>query len=206
MQSTISIPRLRAALNGRVITPGDTGYDHARTVFYGGFDRRPQMIVRPADAAEVARGRGTRSCPGSGSTSPTGSTPTTGRGPWRSCSTAAPSCWPTPSCSVPATSRRPGQLLHRRYPGRPGAPPAGPRPNRGAGLPGATRQAPGLPAADGLAPWLGLGGAQRLPPRPGRLGPRAAGPGDRAAPGRAAADRENFPRTIARRSKRWSGT
>jgi predicted dithiol-disulfide oxidoreductase (DUF899 family) len=55
MQSTISIPRLRAALNGRVITPGDTGYDHARTVFYGGFDRRPQMIVRPADAAEVAR-------------------------------------------------------------------------------------------------------------------------------------------------------
>ena len=51
MQSTISIPRLRAALNGRVITPGDTGYDHARTVFYGGFDqRRPAVIIRVADA------------------------------------------------------------------------------------------------------------------------------------------------------------
>jgi FAD/FMN-containing dehydrogenase len=55
MQSTISIPRLRAALNGRVITPDDAGYDQARTVFYGGFDRRPAAIVRVADASDVAR-------------------------------------------------------------------------------------------------------------------------------------------------------
>jgi hypothetical protein len=56
VQSTISIPRLRAALHGRVIMPGDTGYDHARTVFYGGFDqRRPAGIVRVADATDVAR-------------------------------------------------------------------------------------------------------------------------------------------------------
>jgi hypothetical protein len=55
MQAIISIPRLRAALNGRVITPGDTGYDHARTVFYGGFDqRRPAVIMRAADATDVA--------------------------------------------------------------------------------------------------------------------------------------------------------
>jgi hypothetical protein len=34
-----------------VITPGDTGYDHARTVFYGGFDqRRLAVIIRVADA------------------------------------------------------------------------------------------------------------------------------------------------------------
>jgi FAD/FMN-containing dehydrogenase len=56
MHSTISIPRLRAALNGRVITPDDAGYDRARTVFYGGFgERRPAAIVRVADATDVAR-------------------------------------------------------------------------------------------------------------------------------------------------------
>jgi FAD/FMN-containing dehydrogenase len=50
----ISVPRLRAALDGRVIAPDDAGYDQARGVFYGSFDRRPAVIVRPADAAEVA--------------------------------------------------------------------------------------------------------------------------------------------------------
>ena len=53
--STIEIPRLRAAFEGRVTAPGDPGYDQARTIFYGGFDRRPAAIVRPADAAEVAQ-------------------------------------------------------------------------------------------------------------------------------------------------------
>jgi FAD/FMN-containing dehydrogenase len=55
MPATISIPQLRAALNGRVISPDDAGYDQARTVFYGGFDRRPQVIIRVADATDVAR-------------------------------------------------------------------------------------------------------------------------------------------------------
>ncbi len=32
---------LRKALQGRVIGPGDTGYDEARTVFAGGVDGRP---------------------------------------------------------------------------------------------------------------------------------------------------------------------
>jgi FAD/FMN-containing dehydrogenase len=53
--TTISIPQLRAALNGNVIAPGDDGYDQARTIFYGGFDRRPAVIVRVADAADVSR-------------------------------------------------------------------------------------------------------------------------------------------------------
>jgi FAD/FMN-containing dehydrogenase len=53
--NTISIPQLRADLNGRVIAPDDAGYDQARTIFYGGFDRRPGVIVRPADAGEVSR-------------------------------------------------------------------------------------------------------------------------------------------------------
>src|SRR5215211_4581381 len=52
---TVELPRLRAAVDGRVITPNDPGYDQARTIFYGGFERRPAAIVRPADAAQVAR-------------------------------------------------------------------------------------------------------------------------------------------------------
>jgi len=51
----ISIPRLRATLNGRVITPEDAEYDSVRTVFYGGFDRRPAVIVRAADPSDVSR-------------------------------------------------------------------------------------------------------------------------------------------------------
>ena len=51
----ISIPQLRATLKGRVIAPEDTGYDEARTIFYGGFDRRPAVIVRAADATDVSR-------------------------------------------------------------------------------------------------------------------------------------------------------
>jgi FAD/FMN-containing dehydrogenase len=53
--SSISIPRLRDSFDGRVTAPGDAGYDRARKVFYGKYDRRPAAIVRPADAAEVAR-------------------------------------------------------------------------------------------------------------------------------------------------------
>jgi FAD/FMN-containing dehydrogenase len=47
--------RLRAAVDGQVISPGDAAYDQARTPFYGGFDRRPQAIVRPRNATEVAQ-------------------------------------------------------------------------------------------------------------------------------------------------------
>ena len=50
----LSIPQLRTALNGQVIAPDDAEYDKARTVFYGGFDRRPAVIVRPADEADVS--------------------------------------------------------------------------------------------------------------------------------------------------------
>jgi FAD/FMN-containing dehydrogenase len=53
--TTLSIPQLRAALNGRVIAPDDARYDQARAVFYGGIDRHPAVIVRAADATDVAR-------------------------------------------------------------------------------------------------------------------------------------------------------
>jgi FAD/FMN-containing dehydrogenase len=47
--------RLAAAVDGRIITPGNAGYDQARTIFYGGFDRRPALIVRPTDASDVSQ-------------------------------------------------------------------------------------------------------------------------------------------------------
>ncbi len=53
--TTISIPDLRKEFRDRVIAPGDTEYDKARTVFYGGVDRRPAVIIRPVDANDVAR-------------------------------------------------------------------------------------------------------------------------------------------------------
>ena len=54
VSTELSIPRLRAELNGRVIAPDDAGYDEARTVFYGGIDRRPAVIIRAADANDVS--------------------------------------------------------------------------------------------------------------------------------------------------------
>jgi FAD/FMN-containing dehydrogenase len=47
--------RLRHDVSGRVIDRSDADYDSARTLFYHGFDRRPEVIVRPADVADVAR-------------------------------------------------------------------------------------------------------------------------------------------------------
>jgi FAD/FMN-containing dehydrogenase len=51
----ISIPDLRDVLSGQVIAPDDAGYDQARTIFYGGIDRRPAVIVRPTDASDVSQ-------------------------------------------------------------------------------------------------------------------------------------------------------
>lgn len=53
-KTEIPIPQLREAVAGRVIVPGDAEYDAARTIFYGGFDRRPAAIVRVVDANDVA--------------------------------------------------------------------------------------------------------------------------------------------------------
>ncbi len=52
--TALSIPDLRAALDGPVIAPEDDGYDEARTVMAGDIDRRPLVIVRPANDEDVA--------------------------------------------------------------------------------------------------------------------------------------------------------
>ena len=49
-----AVARLRTLFEGRVIAPNDAGYDDARTVFYGGIDRRPALIVRARDARDVS--------------------------------------------------------------------------------------------------------------------------------------------------------
>jgi FAD/FMN-containing dehydrogenase len=49
----VSIPQLRSLFNGQVIAPGDAGYDEARAAFYGGFDRRPAVIIRAKGASDV---------------------------------------------------------------------------------------------------------------------------------------------------------
>jgi FAD/FMN-containing dehydrogenase len=56
--STAPVPpvaRLRSIFAGQLIAPNDAGYDEARTVFYGGIDRRPALIVRVKNATDVSR-------------------------------------------------------------------------------------------------------------------------------------------------------
>ena len=53
--SSTPIAQLRSSFDGRVTGPGDAGYDQARKVFYGKWDRRPAAVVRPTSAEEVAR-------------------------------------------------------------------------------------------------------------------------------------------------------
>ena len=44
----LSIRDLRSQFNGRVIVPGDDGYDQARTPIYSGVDRNPPPSSDPS--------------------------------------------------------------------------------------------------------------------------------------------------------------
>ena len=45
----------KAGLRGQLLSPGDEGYDRARKLWNGMFDRRPALIARCAGAADVIR-------------------------------------------------------------------------------------------------------------------------------------------------------
>jgi FAD/FMN-containing dehydrogenase len=46
---------LRASLRGQLLTPGQEGYDSARKVWNGAFDRKPALIARCAGGADVSQ-------------------------------------------------------------------------------------------------------------------------------------------------------
>jgi FAD/FMN-containing dehydrogenase len=50
----LEVARIRSSVRGAVFAPGDEGYDAQRTIVYGDVDPRPGVIVRVADAADVA--------------------------------------------------------------------------------------------------------------------------------------------------------
>lgn len=54
MLTPTQVESLRGALRGDVIDPAHDAYDTARRVWNARFDRRPGLIARPADAADVA--------------------------------------------------------------------------------------------------------------------------------------------------------
>jgi UDP-N-acetylenolpyruvoylglucosamine reductase len=53
-----TIEELRGVVRAPVVTEGDPGYDDLRAVHNGMFDRRPKVIVRPEQVADVVAGVG----------------------------------------------------------------------------------------------------------------------------------------------------
>ena len=52
---TLDLEAFEAGLHGSIVLPGSADYDEARQVQSAQYDRRPALIVRAADAADVAR-------------------------------------------------------------------------------------------------------------------------------------------------------
>ncbi|HEY5626254.1 MAG TPA: FAD-binding oxidoreductase, partial [Dehalococcoidia bacterium] len=53
MTLTSSVEQLSESLRGQVIQPGDPDYEEARRVYNGMIDRRPRLVARCTDAADV---------------------------------------------------------------------------------------------------------------------------------------------------------
>ena len=53
-----ALSSLRETFAGEIVLPGDQEYDAARAVWNGMIDRRPAIVLRPTNAADVShRGR-----------------------------------------------------------------------------------------------------------------------------------------------------
>ena len=53
MNDEATVEQFKASLRGELIQPGDPGYDEARKVYNAMIDKRPRMIVRCSDVADV---------------------------------------------------------------------------------------------------------------------------------------------------------
>jgi hypothetical protein len=53
MLDEATVEQFKTGLRGDLIQPGDPGYDEARKVYNGMIDKRPRMIARCADVADV---------------------------------------------------------------------------------------------------------------------------------------------------------
>jgi FAD/FMN-containing dehydrogenase len=51
--SAKSIADLKAALRGRLLLAGDSGYDDARRILNPSFDKRPALVIQPTGAADI---------------------------------------------------------------------------------------------------------------------------------------------------------
>src|SRR3954451_7997260 len=51
--AAIQIEQLRSAVRGAIIAPGDDAYESARRVYNAMIDKRPALIVRCLDVADV---------------------------------------------------------------------------------------------------------------------------------------------------------
>ena len=53
MVGTAEVEKLKTCLRGEIIQPGDEGCDEARKVYNGMIDKRPSLIARCVDVADV---------------------------------------------------------------------------------------------------------------------------------------------------------
>jgi len=49
----MEITAIKTLFNGRVIGPEDGDYDKTRQLFYGGFDKRPALIIRVVNVEDI---------------------------------------------------------------------------------------------------------------------------------------------------------